>query len=119
MIILCRSVDKAKEAARQIKEMTEKEIEVEELDLASLESVRNCAETLNDKLDKIDVLVNNAGVMACPNWKTKDGFDMQFGTNHLGHFLLTELLMPLVKAAVALADDVPRYNNKFTSHAHV
>ena len=111
MIILCRSVDKANEAVRQIEEMTGRTIEVEELDLASLESVRNCAESLKNKLDKIDILVNNAGIMACPNWKTKDGFDMQFGTNHLGHFLLTELLMPLIKAA-ALDKDVPRYGKK-------
>ena len=50
---------------------------------------------------RIDVLINNAGVMNCPNWKTEDGFDMQLGTNHLGHFLLTELLMPLLKESVA------------------
>ena len=47
--------------------------------------------------EKIDILVNNAGVMACPKTLTEDGFEMQIGTNHFGHFLLTELLLPLVK----------------------
>ena len=64
-------------------------------------SVRECAKKLLDNEEKIDILINNAGVMNCPNWKTEDGFDMQFGTNHLGHFLLTELLMPLLKESVA------------------
>jgi len=48
---------------------------------------------------KIDVLINNAGVMMCPHWKTVDGFDMQWQTNHLGHFLLTNLLLPNIKKA--------------------
>jgi len=64
-----------------------------------LASVRKCAEQLNKTLQKIDILINNAGVMMCPLSRTEDGFEMQFGTNHLGHFLLTNLLLPLVTAA--------------------
>ena len=61
------------------------------------------------RVDKIDILMNNAGVMNCPNWKTKDGFEMQFGTNHLGHFLLTDLLLPLVKKAGEEGDEKARF----------
>ena len=68
-------------------------------DLASLKSVRECAEQLSNSLEKIDILINNAGVMTCPLTRTEDGFEMQIGTNHLGHFLLTNLVMPLVKKA--------------------
>ena len=68
-------------------------------DLASLKSVRECAEQLSNSLEKIDILINNAGVMVCPLTRTEDGFEMQIGTNHLGHFLLTNLVMPLVKKA--------------------
>ena len=67
-------------------------------DLASLDSVRACGKEANERFDKIDLLINNAGVMACPQDKTADGFERQFGTNHLGHFLLTKHLMPLVEA---------------------
>jgi NAD(P)-dependent dehydrogenase (short-subunit alcohol dehydrogenase family) len=63
--------------------------------------VRECAQSLNETLDKIDILVNNAGVMMCPLMRTADGFEMQFGTNHLGHFLLTQLLLPLLKKSAA------------------
>jgi NAD(P)-dependent dehydrogenase (short-subunit alcohol dehydrogenase family) len=65
------------------------------LDLASLRSVRACAEHLLATESRIDVLVNNAGVVS-PKALTEDGFEMNFGTNHLGHFLLTQLLMPLI-----------------------
>lgn len=66
-------------------------------DLASLESVRKAAEEANGRFDKIDLLINNAGVMACDKDTTADGFERQFGTNHIGHFLLTNLLMPLLE----------------------
>jgi NAD(P)-dependent dehydrogenase (short-subunit alcohol dehydrogenase family) len=69
------------------------DVEVRELDLADLSSVRRFADNWNEP---IDVLVNNAGVMAVPQGTTKDGFETQFGTNHLGHFALTNLLLPLV-----------------------
>ena len=70
------------------------------LDLASLESVRNFSKEFQTKYDRLDALINNAGIMACPYAKTKDGFEMQIGCNHLGHFLLLQLLAPiLIKAA--------------------
>lgn len=67
-------------------------------DLGSLESVRACGAEARERFEKIDLLINNAGVMATPKTHTADGFENQFGTNHLGHFVLTKELMPLVKA---------------------
>jgi len=64
-----------------------------ELDLASLESVRRGAHAAADRLPRIDLLINNAGVMACPLGRTADGFEMQLGTNHLGHFAWTTALL--------------------------
>jgi NAD(P)-dependent dehydrogenase (short-subunit alcohol dehydrogenase family) len=64
-----------------------------QLDLASLDSVRKAAGELQDRLERIDLLINNAGVMYTPRQQTADGFEMQFGTNHLGHFALTGLLL--------------------------
>jgi NAD(P)-dependent dehydrogenase (short-subunit alcohol dehydrogenase family) len=69
------------------------------LDLGSLESVRTCASTILARHDRIDLLINNAGVMFTPFDHTTDGFELQFGTNHIGHFLLTNLLVPAVLAA--------------------
>jgi retinol dehydrogenase-12 len=70
---------------------------VEQIDLADLKSVRQFADKMNKKLDKLDVLINNAGVMQCPYWRTKDNFELQFGTNHLAHFLLSHLLLDLLE----------------------
>lgn len=67
-------------------------------DLGNLASVRACTAEARDRFDRIDLLINNAGVMACPFTHTADGFEMQFGTNHLGHFVLTAGLLPLVAA---------------------
>jgi NAD(P)-dependent dehydrogenase (short-subunit alcohol dehydrogenase family) len=69
-----------------------------ELDLASLASARSFAQWYGEHHDRIDVLINNAGIMACPLGHTADGFEMQWGTNHLGHFLLTNLLVPQLQA---------------------
>ena len=69
------------------------------LDLASLSSVRACAADVLQRVSAIDILVNNAGVMYTPFERTADGFELQFGTNHLGHFLFTNLLVPAVLAA--------------------
>ena len=98
IIIAARDVAKGEEAAKTVRDATGSDkVDVIECDLASLDSVRQCAEAANAKYDKIDLLINNAGVMACPKGETADGFEMQFGTNHVGHFLLTNLLMPLVE----------------------
>ncbi len=69
-------------------------LEIVALDLGSLESVRKAAEQILAGHDKVDILVNNAGVMATPEQQTADGFEMQFGTNHLGHYVFTAALMP-------------------------
>jgi NAD(P)-dependent dehydrogenase (short-subunit alcohol dehydrogenase family) len=69
------------------------------MDLASLASVRQAAAELLQRFPRIDLLINNAGVMACPLARTADGFELQFGTNHLGHFLFTGLLVPALLAA--------------------
>jgi NAD(P)-dependent dehydrogenase (short-subunit alcohol dehydrogenase family) len=71
-------------------------LEVMPLDLASLESIHRFAEAFLDGYDRLDILVNNAGVMATPHRKTADGFELQFGTNYLGHFALTGLLAPVI-----------------------
>ena len=98
VILACRDLSKAIEAADFIRKQTGNgNVFVEILDLASLESVRQFSKKINKQEERIDILVNNAGIMACPKWNTKDGFEMQFGTNHLGHFLLTNLLLDKIK----------------------
>ncbi|KAJ8023121.1 Retinol dehydrogenase 13 [Holothuria leucospilota] len=98
VILACRNLDKAKSAQEEIiKASNNSNVSIVELDLASLESVRKCAEKVNKEEERLDILINNAGIMACPRWETKDGFEMQLGTNHLGHFLFTNLLLDLIK----------------------
>lgn len=97
VIILCRDVEKGHAVATEITEETGNLVYIERLDLASLRSVRICADRVLDHVSKIDILINNAGIMGCPNWKTEEGYDMQFGVNHLGHYLLTNMLLPLLK----------------------
>ncbi len=72
------------------------QIDVMKLDLANLETIRKFAEQFKKTFDKLDLLINNAGIMAPPFSKTTDGFELQFGSNHLGHFALTGLLLPLL-----------------------
>jgi NAD(P)-dependent dehydrogenase (short-subunit alcohol dehydrogenase family) len=94
VILGCRSVEKGNAAASQIvASHPGAMVEVMELDLSSLDSVRNFARTFHDSHRALNALVNNAGVMAIPYRRTDDGFEMQFGTNHLGHFALTGLLL--------------------------
>jgi NAD(P)-dependent dehydrogenase (short-subunit alcohol dehydrogenase family) len=94
VVLACRSIEKARAAAAQIiATHPRSSVEVSELDLANLESVRNFARAFRSRHKNLDVLCNNAGVMALPYRRTADGFEMQFGTNHLGHFALTGLLL--------------------------
>lgn len=93
VVLAVRDAEKGKAAAAAMPGVTE----VRELDLASLESVRAFAAGWNGG---IDVLINNAGVMGLPLTRTPDGFEMQFGTNHLGHFALTNLLLPHIAGRV-------------------
>lgn len=74
-------------------------LELIELDLASLTSVRSCADALQQTNKPFDVVIANAGVMACPMGRTSDGFETQFGTNHLGHFVLINRIAALIKPA--------------------
>ncbi|CAN2387626.1 alcohol dehydrogenase (NADP+) activity [Pristimantis euphronides] len=100
VILACRDLERGLEAAAEL-ERTEAggEVLVKLLDLSNLRSVRRfCQEVLKEE-PKLDVLINNAGVFQCPYTKTEDGFEMQFGVNHLGHFLLTHLLLPLLKSS--------------------
>lgn len=76
-------------------------LEVVELDLGSLASVRACADAVVAAHSTVDLLVNNAGVMAIPQRRTEDGFEMQFGVNHLGHWALTAHLLPVLLAAAS------------------
>ncbi len=92
----CRNPDKAEAALRMVQERTGNQTcHTAELDLASLESIRSFAKRVEQP---VDVLINNAGVMAPPLTRTQDGFEMQFGVNHLGHFALTGLLMDQLRA---------------------
>jgi NAD(P)-dependent dehydrogenase (short-subunit alcohol dehydrogenase family) len=94
VVLAVRNLDKGKDAARRIDQAHPgADVTLQELDLTSLDSVRAAAEELRSKHDSIDLLINNAGVMWTPKSTTKDGFELQFGTNHLGHFALTGLLL--------------------------
>lgn len=93
VIMASRSLEKGEEARTDIlKAVPEGKIRVMQLDLSSLESVRAFAADFNKEYKQLDILLNNAGIMMTPYFKTKDGFEGQFGTNHLGHFALTGLL---------------------------
>lgn len=96
VIAACRRVAAGQEAVGSI-EGERGSVEVMELDLASLASVRSFVQAFAEKHDRLDALVNNAGVMNTPEGTTVDGFETQFGVNHLGHFLLTELLLDTLK----------------------
>ncbi len=95
IIMACRSTDKGQTAIDTIhQDYPNAKLDLMKLDLASLDSVRNFAEDFTARYDQLDRLLNNAGVMALPERReTADGFEMQFGTNHLGHFALTGLLL--------------------------
>ena len=100
VIIGCRNLEKGKEAIKEIQERSgNQNVFLEELDLASLGSVRSFADKILNSEPRLDILINKAGVLqlGCPYQKTEDGFEMQFGVNHLGHFLLTLLLLDRIK----------------------
>ena len=102
VVMAARNLEKAEAARAEIKaEVRAASLEVRHLDLSSLDSIRKTAAGVVADHSLIDLLVNNAGVMATPRRETSDGFELQFGTNHLGHFALTRLLMPSLLAAIA------------------
>ena len=112
-----RDLDKARSATEAVTHAAAAgggSIELIELDLADLSSVRACADKLRNKEQAIDVIIANAGVMATPLGKTADGFETQFGTNHLGHFVLVNRLMPLLPSGgrvIMLASSGHRFAN--------
>ncbi len=98
VIIACHDTKDAEKAVKIIIHKSQNEkCEAEYLDLADLDSVRSFAQLMNKKLNRLDILINNAGVMATPYTKSPQGYEMQFAVNHLGHFLLTNLLLDLMK----------------------
>lgn len=111
VVMACRSVDRGETAAEAIAAEIGREgtatpgkLDVRECDLADLDSVRAFADGVREDYDALDVLANNAGVMAVPYGETAQGFETQFGVNHVGHFALTEHLLP----ALAASDDEAR-----------
>ncbi|KPK16300.1 MAG: short-chain dehydrogenase [Myxococcales bacterium SG8_38] len=99
VVLACRSGEKAEAAAGRIRaESPSASLEIVPLDLADLASIRAFADTLRARKSRLDALINNAGVMALPRRTTRDGFEMQLGTNHLGHFALTGRLLELLLA---------------------
>jgi len=102
VVLACRDEDRGRAASESIRSGIPKaRVEVVALDLASLASVRRFAEAFLDSHDRLDVLVNNAGVLLAPYDTTEDGFERHFGINHLGHFALTGLLMDRLLATSA------------------
>src|SRR3954470_22657382 len=98
VVMACRNLDKGRAAQAEVAAAaTGPKPELESLDLASLSSVKSFVERFKKSHDGLDLLVNNAGVMAAPRRRTADGFELHFGTNHLGHFALTTLLLPLME----------------------
>ena len=93
VIMACRNMKLASKAASEVRNKTMGCVVVYNLDLSSLRSVRECAQEIIECERRIDILINNAGVMVCPYEETEDGFEMQMATNHLGHFLFTNLLL--------------------------
>ena len=111
VVLAVRNLDKGKDAAARITAQSpHADVALAELDLTSLESVRAAAEQLRSAHDRIDLLINNAGVMWTPKSTTKDGFELQFGTNHLGHFaftgLLLDRLLPVASSRVVTVSSV-------------
>lgn len=114
VVMAARNQDKARQAFEEVKGLHRSaDLEVVELDLGSLKSVEDAANVISSTSPRIDVLINNAGVMATPESRTADGFEMQLGVNHLGHWALTAHLLPRL-----LASDASRVVN-VTSSARV
>ena len=99
VILACRNPDKANQAKKQLDALGTGKVETITLDLNDLSQIAETAETLLGQFEKIDVLVNNAGMMTPQLESTADGFEKQMGVNYLGAFLLTMKLLPLLKNA--------------------
>ncbi|XP_068451615.1 retinol dehydrogenase 14-like [Clinocottus analis] len=120
VILACRDRSRAEEAARDLRQQTGlhgSQLVVKQLDLASLTSVRTFCKEIIQEEPRLDVLINNAGIYQCPYTKTEDGFEMQFGVNHLGHFLLTHLLTDLLKRSAP--SRIVVVSSTLYKHAHI
>lgn len=113
VVILCRNKERGEEALKEIKrESKNHRVDLMLCDLGELNSIRNFAKEFKEKYNRLDILINNAGVILPKRHETKDGFELQFGVNHLGHFLLTNLLLDL------LIDSAPSRIVNVASGAH-
>lgn len=99
LILASRTKSKLEEVQQKLKPSPGSKITLLPIDLSSQASIRNAVITLNPRVPHIDVLINNAGVVSSARQETSDGLELQFGTNHVGHFLLTSLLMPKLLSA--------------------
>ena len=104
-----RTESKARDAIASIQEQLSSPVDIRyiPLDLASFKSIRAAAEKFTSECDRLDILVLNAGTMANPPTTTEEGYEVQFGTNHIGHFLLANLLLPTLQKTVASASPPP------------
>ncbi|KAM7404147.1 hypothetical protein PAMA_004533 [Pampus argenteus] len=120
VIMACRDMSRAEQAARDIRQETGADgtqLVIKHLDLASLTSIHTFCQDIIKEEPRLDVLINNAGVYQCPYTKTQDGFEMQFGVNHLGHFLLTHLLLQLLKQSAP--SRVVVVSSRLYKHGHI
>ena len=97
VIMASRNQEKALAAETEIRNsVPDASLDIRELDLASLESIAKLVSSMREDFEKLDLVINNAGVMGIPERQTADGFEMQFGVNHLGHYALTAQLLPFL-----------------------
>lgn len=117
IIMACRDMERGQAALKEVVENSANEnVTCMKLDLSDTKSIREFADNINKGEEKLNILLNNAGVMVCPYGKTADGFEMQIGVNHMGHFLLTYLLLDLIKkSAPARIITVSSVAHKFGS----
>src|SRR5256714_6556856 len=100
VVLACRNRAKAEAAADEVRSRSgNDDVQLVDLDLADLDSVRACAEQVLQRVERLDVLINNAGLELGKRTTTKQGFETTFGVNHLGHFLLTTLLLDRLRAS--------------------
>ncbi|KIW99759.1 uncharacterized protein Z518_10687 [Rhinocladiella mackenziei CBS 650.93] len=118
--LAARNLDKAKAAADEIKQQVpDAPIKLLELDLSSFESVKRAAQTFSAGSDRLDILMLNAGIMAAPPGLSKDGYEIQFGTNHMGHALLTKLLLPILERTARSGPDADVRIVSLSSRGHM
>ena len=106
--------ERAAEPVRAAASATGASVELREVDLASFDSIRGFTDAVAADHDRLDVIIANAGVMACPEGRTADGFETQFGTNHLGHFLLVNRLRPLLAGGPARIVNLSSGGHRFS-----